>query len=374
MKLNYKITGTPNSPVLILSNSLGSTYRMWDDLIPFLTPYFRVLQYDTRGHGLSDIPKGAYEISQLGQDVVNLMDDLAIEKAYYCGVSMGGLTGQWLAVNASDRFHKICISNTAAKIGDQARWDERVTAIQKDGFGPLMEMTMKIWFSPAFGQDSTERLRMFEAMFLENHVEGYGNCCFAIGGADFRSDLSKIKLPILVLTGDEDPVTNVKEAEYLQKHIPGSKLVVLPGRHLVNAEAPQLYAETLIDFFIGSDTYDKGMHVRKTVLGTEHVTRAEQNRNSFNEDFQDLVNEVPWGRIWTRPGLDKHQRSLITLATMIALNRKEEFKMHIKAAFNNGVTKEELKEVILQSAIYCGFPAALDGFRAAQEVFEAEGL
>jgi len=374
MKISYKISGTPNSPVLILSNSLGSTYHMWDDLVPFLLPYFRVLQYDNRGHGGSDKPNEPYRIDQLGQDVVDLLDRLNIEKAYFCGVSMGGLVAQWLAVNVPHRFPKICISNSAAKIGNRQSWQDRIDTLQQNGMQVLVDMTLEKWFTPSFHQQRPEKIDVFRTMFGSNQVNGYCNCCHAIAGADFREDLSSIQSEILVITGDDDPVTNVDDAKFLNANITQSELVVLPGRHLVNAEVPDLYAEALISFFVGPEIKDRGMHIRTTVLGKEHVSNSLEGINSFNQAFQDLSAKIPWGQIWSRPGLSKHQRSLITLSMMIALNRPEEFRMHIRGAINNGVTVEELQELILQSAIYCGFPASHAAFKNAQDILEQEGL
>lgn len=367
MKTNYKLTGTPNSPVIVLSNSLGARYSMWDDLVPLLLPYFRVLQYDTRGHGESDKPDGPYAIDALGRDVINLMDHLEIDKAYYCGLSMGGLIGQWLGIHHGERFYKIALSNTAAKIGDRQSWLDRFELLRAQGMQAISDAAMEKWFSSRFKEESPKKYHNFREMLLSADVQGYRGCCHAVAGADFSEDISRIDVPVLVITGDEDPVTTVIHAQFLVERIPDAQLLVMNGRHLLSAESPQRFAEGLIDFFIGSSPYERGMHVRRCVLGEEHVKKSLRRITSFNEDFQELAADVPWGRIWSRPGLDKHQRSLITLSMMIALNREEEFKMHVKAALNNGVSTDELKELILQASIYCGFPAALDAFRNAEE-------
>jgi 3-oxoadipate enol-lactonase/4-carboxymuconolactone decarboxylase len=374
MNINYQLRGTPNSPVLIFSNSLGSTYHMWDGLVPYLLPYFRVLQMDTRGHGGTGRPVGPYSIEMMGKDVLRLMDELQIEKAYFCGLSMGGLIGQWLGIHAANRFHKIVLSNTAAKIGTMEAWQQRVDLLSKEGMSALVEGTMEKWFTDAFRQTSSEQLALSRDMFLSSDVPGYSNCCLAIGEADFSEQLSSFSVPALVITGDEDAVTHVAHAEKLVELIPDAVLNILHGRHLVSTEFPQTYAEALIDFFVGTSMVDRGMHVRKTVLGEAHVARSKENINGFNDAFQELVAQVPWGQVWTRPGLNKHERSLITLSMMIALNRGHEFKMHVKAAFHNGVSVAEIKEVILQAAIYCGFPAALDAYKNAEEVFQQEGI
>lgn len=370
MNTHYKLSGTPNSPVLVFSNSLGADNSMWDELVPFLLPYFQVLQYDTRGHGGSEITTEPYTIALLGQDVIDLLDELKIEKAYFCGLSMGGLIGQWLGIHHSERFSKIIIANTAAKIGDDEAWNSRIETINKSGMDTIVSATMERWFTDAFRQNNSQRVAETKAMFLNTDVLGYANCCAAVRDADFREDLNKITSKILVITGDEDAVTNIEHAEYLVSQIPDATLSVLPARHLSATELPEQFASLLIQFIVGETTFERGMHVRRTVLGNAHVDKATNNINEFNGEFQNFISNYAWGEIWTRPGLSKHNRSLITIAMLIALNRKAELQMHIRAAFNNGVTKDEIKEVIMQSGLYCGLPAANDAIHTAEEVFK----
>ncbi len=373
--MNYKLQGTPNSPVLIFSNSLGSEMMMWDELIPYLLPFFRVLQYDTRGHGGSHLsPNEGTTISELANDVIQLMDKLNIEAAYFCGLSMGGLIGQYLGINHPNRFKKIVLSNTGAKIGDDERWNGRIGTISKNGMQAIVDDTMERWFTEEFRSQNSERVAQTKAMFLRSNVDGYSNCCCAIRDADFREKLQSLSVEALVITGDEDPVTNVEQAEFLVSKIPNARLKVLHARHLAAAELPKEYAAVLIDFLVGEQTFDKGMHVRRTVLGDAHIDNANSKINSVNADFQSFITRYAWGEIWTRPGLSKHNRSLITMSMLIALNRPAEFKMHVKAAFNNGVSVDEIKEVIMQSALYCGLPAANDAFHLALEVFKENDI
>jgi len=370
MKTNYKISGTPNSPVLVFSNSLGADMGMWDELIPFLLPYFRVLQYDTRGHGGSEVTENPYTIDVLGSDVIALLDELKIDKVYFCGLSMGGLIGQWLGVHHPDRILKLIISNTDAKIGTTEIWNDRINTINKEGMQVIADGTMERWFTDDFRKNNPNRIAEIKAVFVKNNTLGYANSCAAVRDADFRKDLHKISLETLVITGNEDAVTNVEQAKELVKNIPNAKLKILYARHLSSTELPEAYSEILINFIIGESTFERGMHVRRTVLGKEHVDKATGNINEFNGDFQNFISNYAWGEIWTRPGLSKHNRSLITIAMLIALNRKAELQMHIKAAFNNGVSKDEIKEVIMQSALYCGLPAANEAIHTAEEVFK----
>ncbi|MEA5460988.1 3-oxoadipate enol-lactonase [Arcicella sp. LKC2W] len=372
MQTNYKIQGTPNSPVLIFSNSLGSEMMMWDEVIPYLLPYFRVLQYDTRGHGGSvehgvDSP---YTIALLGQDVIDLLDQLNISEAYFCGLSMGGLIGQWLGLNYPNRIKKLIVCNTGAKIGNDERWNGRIETLKANGMQAIVDDTIERWFTEDFRTQNPERVAQTHAMFLRSNVTGYCNCCAAIRDADFREELQKVSVETLVITGDEDPVTNVEQAEFIANEIPASHLRVLHARHLSATELPKEFAENIIEFIAGETVFEKGMHVRRTVLGNAHVDKATANINGFNADFQEFISKYAWGEIWTRPELAKREKSLITMAMLIALNRPAEFKMHVKAAFNNGVTVAEIKEVIMQSAIYCGLPAANDAFHLALDVFK----
>jgi len=371
MKTNYKLQGTPNSPVLIFSNSLGSEMLMWDELVPFLLPYFRVLRYDTRGHGGSEITPEPYSIALLGQDVIDLLDELKIDEAYFCGLSMGGLIGQWLGIHYPNRIKKLIVSNTGAKIGNDERWNDRIETIKANGMQAIVDDTMERWFTQSFRNDSPLRVVETKAMFLRSDILGYSNCCAAIRDADFRESLSQVSVETLVITGDEDPVTNVAQAEFIAENIPNARLKILHARHLASTELPEEYAQVLIDFIVGESTFEKGMHVRRSVLGNAHVDRANGNINDFNADFQQFISNYAWGEIWTRPNLSKHSRSLITIAMLIALNRKAELKMHIRAAFNNGVTIAEIKEVLMQSALYCGLPAANEAFHTAEEVFNS---
>jgi 3-oxoadipate enol-lactonase / 4-carboxymuconolactone decarboxylase len=374
--IHYKIDGTPNSPVLIFSNSLGSEMMMWDALIPSLLPYFRVLRYDTRGHGNSpDFDKNqSHSIETLGQDVIQLMDDLGIETACFCGLSMGGLIGQWLGINHGHRFKKLILSNTASKIGNDERWNGRIETIQKYGMEAIVDDTMERWFKPQFVLENSDIVARNKAMFLRSNIQGYSHCCEAIRDVDFSRKLEEITVETLVIAGDEDPVTNLAHAKFLQQNIPNARLEILQARHLSATELPIEYAQILIDFFVGKSTLEKGMHIRRSVLGNAHVDKSIANISAFNADFQGFISHYAWGEVWSRPGLSKHNRSLITIAMLIALNRNAELKMHFKAAFNNGVTKDEIKEVLLQSALYCGLPAANEGIHTAEEFFKELGL
>jgi 4-carboxymuconolactone decarboxylase len=200
-------------------------------------------------------------------------------------------------------------------------------------------------------------------------ADGYIACCEAIRDADLHESIPAIHVPTLVIAGAEDPATTVEEAGFLTQTIAGSKHIQLTAAHLSNVESAEEFSESVSAFLLERDLFSKGIAVRRAVLGDVHVDRSLANLSDFNREFQDLITRYAWGEIWTRPGLPRHTRSLITLATMVALNRTEEFRIHVRAAFNSGVSREQIKEVLLQTAIYCGVPAANAAFHAAEQVF-----
>ena len=369
MYIHYKITGSPNSPVLVFSNSLGADYHMWDEVVPYLLPFFRILQYDTRGLGNSEVTPEPYSIELLGNDVINLLDDLKISSVYFCGLSMGGLIGQWLAIHHPHRIKKVVISNSAAKIGDATRWNDRIKTVSSSGTYPIADEMMERWFTDAYREKHAGKVLKIKNSFLKSDPIGYCNNCIAIREADFRQEVNKIFIPALVVTGELDPVTTVEHAEFLHREIKGSQLKIFAAKHLSASELPMEYAESLLDFFIGNSVLDRGMHVRRTVLGDSHVDKSIAHLNTFNSDFQTFITRYAWGDIWSRPGLTKAQRSMITLSMLIALNRPVELKMHLRAAIHNGLSVDEIKEICMHAALYCGLPAANEAFHLAESIF-----
>lgn len=358
----------------MLSHSLGTDLSLWDAQVPIFACRFRVLRYDMRGHGQSSLSSEATTIEALAGDVIALADHAGADCFSFCGISIGGIIGLELALRHPRRLNALVLSNTAARIGTRQAWETRIDTVQRQGMQAIVEQTLGRWFTPEFlSQNSAIRDR-FRQGLANTPAEGYLRCCEAIRDSDLRGSICRIRTPALVIAGLEDPATTVEDAQFLAQTIRGSKYMELRTSHLANVEAAREFSEAVIGFLIESDALSKGMRIRRAVLGDAHVDRSNEKLNEFNRDFQDLITRYAWSEIWARPGLPRHARSLVTLGMMIALNRMEEFRLHVRAAFNNGVTRGEIKEVLLQAAIYCGVPAANSAFHAAQEVFdEMEG-
>jgi 3-oxoadipate enol-lactonase len=249
VRLHYRIDGADELPVLVLSNSLGTNLSMWNPQIEELSQHFRVLRYDTRGHGASDVPTGPYTIEQLGQDVVGLLDGLAIDRAHFAGVSMGGMTGMWLALHAPERIESLALCNTAAFIGPREIWDARMEAVRNGGLESIADGVIARWFrEPYFMQEESEVERM-RKVFLAASPEGYIASCAAVRDMDQRDAVKNIKVPTLVISGSGDLATPPRDGQYLAEQIESARYVELEGAHLSNIEAKAEFTNELLAFF-----------------------------------------------------------------------------------------------------------------------------
>lgn len=246
VNIHYKLEGDKSLPILVFSNSLGTDFRMWDAVMPYLLPHFQILRYDTRGHGKSSVTPRPYSIELLGNDVIALLDNLKIGKVTFCGLSMGGLIGQWLGIHHPERLEKLIICNTAAKIGVVEVWNERIEGILKNGTPSIWEATLDRWFSPPF-QQQTEQIAAVKSAFLGCDTEGYAACCAAVRDADFRADIESITTPTLIIAGHYDPVTTVEQAHFMQSKIKNSAVKVLEAAHLSAVECAKEFAQAVIN-------------------------------------------------------------------------------------------------------------------------------
>ncbi|MFD1470055.1 3-oxoadipate enol-lactonase [Hymenobacter caeli] len=248
--LFYTLDGPEAAPVLVLSNSLGTDHTLWDAQVPALSQHFRVLRYDGRGHGQSAVTPGPYSVELLGRDVLALLDGLGIGQAHFCGLSLGGLVGQWLGANAPERLIKLVLSNTAAKIGTAEGWNARIAQVEKEGVGPLTDATASRWFTPKFRQAQPAAVQRILDAFKATPPTGYAACCAAVRDADFWQDVRRIAVPTYVLAGTEDAVTTVADGEFLETHIPRAHMLPLPAAHLANVEAAPMFTGALLRFFM----------------------------------------------------------------------------------------------------------------------------
>ena len=373
LRLFYRLEGREDLPVLVLSHSLGCDHTMWDPQMPDFLTHFRVLRYDTRGHGASDVPAGDYTLDHLGNDLVQLTQLLRIEEFAFCGLSMGGAVGQWLALNHANKLSALVLANTSPQFGTRDIWEARRKAVSEGGMPAVADAVMQRFFSAQ--RQSSASAQSTRLVLLGTDPAGYRACCAALRDMNTKAELKKITVPALVIGSEADPSTPWEgNGDILAREIAGAKSLVLQGAHLSNLEQPRGFTSAVLEFLLAApataDPFEAGLRVRREVLGTDHVDRSLASANDLNREFQQLITQYAWGAVWTRPGLDHRTRRLLVLAITASLGRWEEFRLHLHAALTHGMENCDVKEVLLQVAIYAGVPAANTAFHIFREEVE----
>ncbi|HEY6682178.1 MAG TPA: 4-carboxymuconolactone decarboxylase [Propionibacteriaceae bacterium] len=379
-----KITGVQLSnpsagPLLLLGNSIGTSgTALWSASAAFLGERFHVVAWDLPGHGRNTDPvSDGFSMAELAAGVMAFADRVLSDRGepggrlYYAGDSLGGVVGLQALLDAPDRILAAVLLCTGAKIGDAAGWWERAARVRASGTTVLVNQSVERWFAPGFLEREPQVASQLLDSLRAADAEAYALACEALADFDVRTRLREIAVPVLAVAGAEDFATSADLLAEIAHGVQRGTLQVLDGvAHLAPAEVPQEVAKLIMKHFdaedLGRDRYAAGMRVRRAVLGDDHVDRATAATTDFTRDFQQLITEYAWGTIWTRPGLDRRSRSMITLTALVARGHHEELAMHVRAARRNGLSVEEIKEVLLQTAIYCGVPDANTAFRIAQ--------
>jgi 3-oxoadipate enol-lactonase len=246
--LNVSVEGRDGGPTLMLSHALGCTMRMWEPQMAALTQLFRVIRYDQRGHGKSAVPPCPYSMERFGRDVLAILDDLNIEKVHWCGLSMGGMVGQWLGANAPQRFHKIILANTSCYYPDPTNWHNRIKAVKDDGIASVADAVIAGWLTADFREREPRISANMKAMLVASPVQGYLACCEVLSTLDQRALLPRIKSPTLVIAGRHDMATPVASGEFIRRQIPGAALTILDAAHISNVEQSDAFTDAVVGF------------------------------------------------------------------------------------------------------------------------------
>jgi 3-oxoadipate enol-lactonase / 4-carboxymuconolactone decarboxylase len=374
-------------PLLVLGPSLGtSATTLWSACAAGLTDVFDVVAWDLPGHGHNrSVPDEPFTMAELAAGVLAVVDDLLTERGqprgpfFYAGDSAGGAVGLQLVLDVPDRIVAVALLCSGARIGTEESWAERAAAVRASGTSSLVTASAGRWFGPGFLDREPARGSALLHALSDVDDEGYAQVCGALAAFDVRDALARVTVPVLAVAGADDGATPPEKLREVADGVADGTYVELLGvAHLAPAEAPDEVARLLREHFLGeappAAAPSDGMQVRREVLGDAHVDRAAAATTAFTRDFQELITAYAWGEIWTRPGLDRRSRSMITLTALIARGHHDELAMHVRAALRNGLTVDEIKEVLLQSAIYCGVPDANTAFRIASGVLADEGL
>ncbi|HEY5788763.1 MAG TPA: 4-carboxymuconolactone decarboxylase [Microlunatus sp.] len=376
-----------SGPLLVLGPSIGtSATTLWSPAAALLAERFHVIGWDLPGHGRSTAVGDGFTLGELTAGVLTLVEDVLSERGEpggafgYAGDSVGGAVGLQLLLDHPDRVTGAVLLCTGAKIGEPEGWHERAATVRASGTPVMVTGSAERWFAPGFLAAHADVATQLLSNLQHADREGYAQVCEALAGFDVRGRLAEIAAPVLAVAGAEDVATPPELLAEIADGVAHGRLVVLDGvAHLAPAEAPdevaRLIDEHLIGEHLGADsrtlqeTYDAGLRVRREVLGDAHVDRATAGTTDLTREFQELITQYAWGTIWTRPGLDRRSRSLITLTALVARGHHEELALHVRAALTNGLSRDEIKELLLQCAIYCGVPDSNTAFRIAQQVF-----
>jgi 3-oxoadipate enol-lactonase len=247
-RLYYELEGRDDAPLLVLSNSLGTTLDMWAPQMPALLQHFRVLRHDARGHGRSDVTPGPYTIVQLGEDVLALMDHLGIARAHFCGLSMGGMIGMWLGTHHAQRLDRLVLCNTAAKIGTPDTWNPRIAKVEAEGMASIVDIVLDRWFTAGYRQRAPEQVAIVRGMLLDTAPAGYSANCAAVRDMDQRAEIAAITVPTLVIAGTHDGSTPAADGRAVADAIPGARYVELDAAHLSNWEQSEQFTQALLGF------------------------------------------------------------------------------------------------------------------------------
>lgn len=371
------VGGPADAPVLVLGPSLGtSADTLWAPAARHLRAHLRVVAWDLPGHGRSPAAE-PFTVADLAAAVLALADRVGADTFHYAGDSVGGAVGLQLLLDAPHRVTSATVLCSGAKIGTVDGWHDRAATVRAGGTAAVLAGSAERWFGPGFVDRQPDRAAALLAALRDTDAESYTQTCEALAAFDVTERLAEIETPVLAIAGSHDVPTPPESLQRIASGVRNGRLVVLDGiGHLAPAESPVAVAD-LIAAHCGVDVtrpettagvYDAGMAVRRAVLGDAHVDRAVAATTDFTADFQHMITEYAWGTIWTRPGLDRRSRSMITLTALVARGHHEELAMHVRAALRNGLTEDEIKELLMQTAIYCGVPDANTAFRIASAV------
>lgn len=366
--------GPPDAAALVLGPSLGTSSSMlWDSVAQRLRGHVRMFAWDLPGHGYSAPASQRFSVAELCAAVAALAEDLIPgETFHYVGNSIGGAVGLQLLLDHSELVSSATLICTGASIGAPAEWQDRAHTIRESGLATVAAAAAQRWFAEGFVSHHPEVAGQLVDALPSVDAESYALACEALAEFDVADRLAEITTPVLAVAGARDVATPPNGLNRVASGVNNGRLVVVDGTgHLPPVEAPDQLANLIfahVAASAGTATFNAGMRVRRQVLGDAHVDRAMAETTEFSRDFQELITRYAWGSIWTRPGLDRRSRSLITLTALVARGHHAELAMHLHAARRNGLTDEEISELLLQTAIYCGVPEANSAFRIANEV------
>jgi 3-oxoadipate enol-lactonase / 4-carboxymuconolactone decarboxylase len=371
------------NPLLVLLPSLGTATTLWDGVVAALradprTAGLRILRVDLPGHGASPPAPGPVSIPELAEAVLAVVEEAGGGGFHVAGVSLGGAIALELAVRHPERVQSLVMSCSGARIGTPQGWADRAGQVRASGTASLVTASAGRWFAPGFlDRDAGGPGARTLTALVDVDDDSYACCAEALADFDRTADLATLAVPTLAISGEHDAVTTPASMQDLADDIPGARHIALDGAsHLAVLEEPATVAELIAEHVgaaeraaAASVARARGMTVRRAVLGDAHVDRAIAGTTPETAAFQDFVTRTAWGDIWDRAGLTRRERSIATLASLTTGGHENEIAMHVRAALRNGLSRDEIAEVLLHTALYAGLPASNSALAIMREVF-----
>jgi 3-oxoadipate enol-lactonase/4-carboxymuconolactone decarboxylase len=384
-----RLGGGPGLPLLVVGPALGtSATALWGETARLLSDDLQVVGWDLPGHGHNRSVGGALTVPGLAAEVLAAVDrlfgGLQPVSFHYAGASVGGAVGLQLALDAPERVRSAVVVATAARFGTPGLWAERTAAVRTAGTSSLAGASAERWFAPGFAEREPQRSAALLRALSDTDDDGYAAVCGALADFDVRQRLAGIATPLLVVAGEHDAAVPPGTAGEVVRAVAHGRLVVLPGvAHLAPAEDPAALARLVREHVLGppppsrdeltvAELRAAGTAVRREVLGDAEVEAPTAGTSDLTREYEQLVTEQVWGGIWTRPGLDRRQRSLVALTALVVRGHHDALATHLRAARRSGLTVEEIREALLQAAVYSGVPDAAAAFRIARRTLEEE--
>nr|WP_295710129.1 alpha/beta fold hydrolase [uncultured Halomonas sp.] len=373
----YRLLGAEVNPLIVLAHPLGMSQAVWDDVIPLLLSRYRVLTWDLPGHGASQgVSAEQITPADLAAEALALAELAGAERFHFAGTSIGGVVGQQLIAEHSERLLSVTLTNTGAVIGNPDLWNTRAGRVRQEGLAAMSEEIVPRWFAPKAFEVSPALKAGWCVQMGRGDDESYAQLCEMLGRDTFTGKLSGKRTNVQLFGGSEDMATPPATLEALAAELDEAPLEIFDGvGHVPSVEDPALIAQKLLavlatdlgDVANHGVAYATGLETRKQVLGEEHVARSTANANSLDAPFQQMITRLAWGELWSNDDLTRRERSMITTGILAALGR-EELTLHLKTAKRIGLTEAELRQVLMHVAIYGGVPAANHAFALAKEL------
>lgn len=374
----------PAKPLLVLGPGIGTAVEpLWGKAAQLLAKDYEIIGYDLPGHGRSEASTQQWSLDELASAAAQLATEAkgdSDRKVFFAGVSLSGAVAQRIALRHGDVFDRVAMVCSSPKFGTPEAWQERAEFVAEAGTPAMVERAAKTWFADGFIEEHPNESTALLHSLQNADRFSYAHASLALADFDMTEDLTTVATPLLALAGEKDLVSPPDHARAVAAGAQDGQAAVLKNvAHQGPTEDPEATAHILHAFFSGQqvaqaagdqtikEVYDAGMVVRREVLSDAHVDRATASADEFTADFQEMITRYAWGTIWTRPGLDRKMRSAVTLTAMVAGKYWDELAMHVKAARRNGLTVDEIKEILLQTAIYCSVPAANVAFSVAKD-------